>query len=109
MDLSSILQELGTAGAVAQDYAAGGLQLQLKTNYTPAITLYNQLGQPSAIASFLGLEGGVRVLDASGNVVAQVGDWPDTDPVRVAAALGIGALLGVGLLKLIRGGRLPRR
>lgn len=105
MDVGTILQELSTAGAIAQDYSAGGLQLQLKTNYSPAVTLYNQLGQPSAMASLLGLQGGVRVLDAAGNVVAQIGDWPATDPVRVTLALGVLGFLTLGLVKALRGRR----
>lgn len=106
MDIQQILSELSTAGAVASDYNAGGLQLQLKTNYTPAVTLYDQQGQPSALARLLGLQGGVRVLDASGNVVAQIGDWPQTNPVRVALALGAGAIVGGLVLRALRG---PRR
>lgn len=107
MDLPQILQELQSAASVAQDYSAGGLQVELKTNYTPAMTLYNEAvpGQGNALARLIGLQGGLRVLDASGNVIAQFGDWPVTDPVRVAAALSVGALLGLGLIRLVRGRR----
>lgn len=108
LDLSTILQDLGTAGALATDYNSGALQLQVKTNYTPALTVYNQSGQPgagSAIAGLLGIQGGARVLDASGNVIMQMGDWPATDPVRVTIALGLAAFLGYGLVKLLRSGR----
>lgn len=105
--IESVLQELGTAGAVAQAYSTGGLSIQVKTNYTPALTVYDELtaSQPGFLSGVLGLQGGVRVLDASGNIVAQLGPWPDTDPVRVAMAIGAGALLGLALIRLIRGRR----
>jgi hypothetical protein len=105
-NLDQALQSFSQLVAAGGAYASGGLQLQVKTNYGPAVTLYNEAGAPSmtgsAVRSLLGLDGGVRILDASGNVVAQFGDWPATDPVRVAVALGVAAALTFGLVKLIR-------
>lgn len=100
--LTAILSQLSTAASVANTYESGGLQLQVKTNYTPALTVYNQVAPPSGLASLLGLQAGVQVLDASGNVVAQYGDWPPIDPVRVGLTLGALGLLAYGLVRLIR-------
>lgn len=112
MDLSTLLHDLTTGGALAADYNAGALQLQVKTNFGPPVTLYNQSGQPgpgAAVTDFIGLHGGVRVLDASGNVIAQIGDWPDTDPVKVALALGVLGFLSYTAVRLLRGGHCDRR
>jgi hypothetical protein len=102
--VADILAELAQANSVAQTYMTGGLRLQLKTNYTPALTIYDEAAGPSGIANALGVVGGIRVLDAQGNQLAQVGAWPATDPLRVAGALGVLGLAGIGLVRLLRGG-----
>lgn len=101
---ADILQQLAQAGAAATDLQAGGASVQIKTNYGPPITVYTATptnAPPSLISQAIGLQGGVRVLDASGNVVAQYGAWPDTDPVRVGVAVGVLALAAYGLTRLL--------
>ena len=103
--VTDLLTNLAQATQVAQSYQSGGLQLQLKTNFTPAVTLYNE-ATPQAggnwLARVIGLQGGVRILDASGNQVAQFGDWPAVDPVRVGIALAGAAVLGFLAVRAIR-------
>lgn len=100
---------------LAGSYLTGGVTVQVKSNYTPAITVYTGsaggssgsggAGAPSSgnlFSRLVGLKAGVEVLDSSGNVVASYGDWPATDWVRVAIALATIGLLGIGLVKLVR-------
>ncbi len=106
------------AGA-AQSYLASGITVEVKTNYTPAITVYTgsstpgQAAQPgqgggigSAFSQLVGLEAGVVVRDAaSGRVLASYGPNngdPPTDWVRVSIALALIGLLGFGLFKMLR-------
>lgn len=109
--MAGLIQELeGLAGS----YLTGGVRVEVKSNYTPAITVYtgsaggsssggsNSSSSGSLFSRLVGLEAGVRVLDSSGNTVASYGDWPATDWVRVAIALGVIGLLGIGLVKLVR-------
>lgn len=110
--MSGLIQELeGLAGS----YLTGGVRVEVKSNYTPAVTVYtgsaggsSGSGSGSSSSSgnlfsrLVGLQAGVRVLDSSGNVVASYGDWPATDWVRVAIMLGMIGLLGIGFVKLVR-------
>lgn len=114
--LDTILTDL--AGA-AQSYLANGITVEVKTNYTPGITVYtgssspNQATQPgqgagfgSALSQLIGLEAGVVVKDAaSGRVLASYGPNngdPPTDWLRVSIALALIGLLGFGVFKMVR-------
>lgn len=109
--LDQVLQEVA---GVAGSYLTNGITVEVKTNYTPAITVYtgsNGQGGSSAsgqsagggiFSQLVGLQAGVRVLASDGHVLATYGEWPTTDWVRVAAALAVIGLLGFGLVKLIR-------
>lgn len=101
---------------LAGSYLTGGVTVQVKSNYTPAITVYtgstggsssggsSSGGAPSGnlFSRLIGLKAGVEVLDSSGNVVASYGDWPPTDWVRVIAALAVIGMLGILTVKVIR-------
>ncbi len=109
--LDQLLQE---AAGVAGSYLTNGITVEVKTNYTPALTVYTGSNGPSSsgapgsssggnlFSQLIGMQAGVRVLAADGHVLASYGDWPATDWVRVAAALAVIGLLGFGLVKLIR-------
>lgn len=109
--LDQLLQE---AAGVAGSYLTNGIQVEVKTNYTPAITVYTGSNGPSQGATpgapgsgsifsqLLGIKAGVRVLAADGRELASYGDWPAVDPVRVAIALAALGLLAFGLVKLVR-------
>ena len=113
--LDQIVSDL--AGA-AQSYLANGITVQVKTNYTPAITVYTgssgsgQAGQGGAsaggsiLSNLIGLQAGVTVTDSgSGRVLATYGPNngdPPTDWVRVTVALAVIGLIGFGLVKLAR-------
>ncbi len=104
---NSALYELASLASVGSAYESGIVELQVKTNYTPALTLYTGGAQvpssaPSGLSKLLGIEGGVRVLDGAGNVIASIGPWPATDPLRVALALGALGLITWGAIRLIR-------
>jgi hypothetical protein len=110
--ISQDLQELlGVTGAAL----SGNIQVEVKTNYSPAITVYSGQAASSSGGSggtsssgnlfsrLMGLDAGVRVIDpATGSTLASYGDWPATDWVRVAIALGLVGLLGFGFVKLVR-------
>lgn len=113
--MASIGQDLQELLGVAGGYLGGGIRVEVKTNYAPAITVYSGNGGSSSGAGsagssssgnlfsrLLGLQAGVRVVSADGHELASYGDWPATDWVRVTAALVVVGLLGVGLVKLIR-------
>lgn len=113
MDGSGISQDLQELLGVAGGYLSGNIAVQIKTNYTPALTVYSGSGSSSGgspgasstgnvFSRLVGLDVGVKVLDSSGRELASYGDWPDVDWVRVAAALVVVGLLGIGLVKLIR-------
>lgn len=110
----NVAQDLQGLLGVAGGYLEGGIRVEVKTNYTPAISVYtggngssSSTGGSSGaggglFSRLVGLEAGVRVLGADGRELASYGDWPATDWVRVAIALGVIGLLGFGLVKLIR-------
>ncbi len=112
--MSAIDQLLQEVAGVAGSYLTNGITVEVKTNYTPAITVYtgsngssgsggsSSSGGSGLFSQLVGLQAGVRVLAADGHVLATYGEWPQTDWVRVAAALGLIGLLGFGLVKLIR-------
>lgn len=107
MSTSSIVSDIAELARVGSAYQSGIVQVQVKTNYTPALTLWTGGAQvptsaPSGLGKILGLQGGVRVLDGAGNILAELGPWPATDPVRLGLALGALVLLGWGAAKLIR-------
>lgn len=112
--MSSLDQLLQEAAGVAGSYLTNGITVEVKTNYTPAITVYTGSNGPGSasgsgsstgggfLSQLLGIQAGVRVLAADGHELASYGTWPAVDPVRVAIAIAVVGLLGIGLVKLIR-------
>jgi hypothetical protein len=89
--------------SLAGDAVGGALRVSVKTNYGPEFEVAQvSLGgsgaqSPSSstggISGILGVKAAVIVRDAQGRVVANFGDPPPTDPVRVALALGAAVLV----------------
>lgn len=116
--MNGIDQIVGELAGAAQSYLANGITVRVKSNYTPAITVYTgssssgQGGQApsssggSILSNLIGLQAGVVVTDSgSGRVLATYGPdngVPPTDWVRVGIALAVIGILGFGLVKLVR-------
>ncbi len=125
-DLSDVLGGLvGDITNIASGFAAG-ITVAVKTNFTPEITVYsgsadasNGSGSAGAtgaagstmpslgglVSKLAGVQVGVVVKDSGGRVLAHYGangGEPETDWVRVAVALGVIGLLGMGVVVLIR-------
>lgn len=116
--MNELDQIVGELAGAAQSYLANGITVQVKTNYTPAITVYTgsssseQLSAggassgSSVLSRLVGLKAGVLVKDAaSGRVLATYGadnGDPPTNWLRVAVALAVIGLVGFVVVKVIR-------
>lgn len=85
----------------AQGYVTGGgVRVYLKTNLGPEVPLYTGASDGPGLLSALGIETGLIVRDAQGNIVTTYNDPPETDPIK--AGLVLAALAGAVFL-LMRG------
>ena len=67
-----------------------GGSIVVKTQYGPPITVYqpgSSTASPGLFSQLVDL--GIQVQDSNGNVLASVGDWPDTNPAAAAALLAV--------------------
>jgi len=75
---------------------SSGFQVYAKTQFGPEIEVYDSQAAPAPPGILQTLTGpiGMQIRDESGNVVASYGEWPDTNPLAVAAIVGLVALAG---------------
>ena len=120
MSASALDSILGQLAGTAETYLGSGIAVSVKTNYSPAITVYNGAaggsgGQPgqagggglgAGLSRLIGLQVGVQVRDAqSGHVIATYGPdggAPPTNYLRVVLGLAVVGVLGLAVVKLIR-------
>jgi hypothetical protein len=104
LDLSSLAKD---AAAYA---TGGGIVIEARTNYTPAVVLYDgKKGESSTtkaglgISSLIGFRGGIVIRTADGTILQKFGDPQPLSHVRlavVAVALGfVGVLVARGFRK----------
>lgn len=84
--------------------AAGGFKVNVKTQFGPAIEVYDSTAAPSPPGLLQAAIGpvGVQVTDTQGNVLDTVGSWPDTNPLAIAVIAGAFVALGYLIYRGLR-------
>lgn len=98
----SFLQQLGDVLSASASRAAGNVSVRIKTNLGPPLTVSNLTAPGPSILDALGVKYAVTVLDAQGNTIVASGSEPSTNPVIVAAYLGLFASVSFVLYRGVR-------
>lgn len=76
-----------------------GLQVHLKTDFGPAIKVYDA-DAPGGNDSKLPIKYSVMITNREGKIIKQLNDAPKTNPLKAAALVGV---LGIGTFVIISG------
>lgn len=85
------------------DAAASNIRVTLKTNLGPAVVVYDgRAEQGATLADYLGIKFAVTVQSADGATIAQYGEPPATEPLRIAVLALIAATLALVFVNGLR-------
>jgi len=108
---SDLLDSLKDSAQGVLSNTLSSLTVSVKTNLGPEFTVWSgaadgEGGAPSSssVADRLGIKAAVIVRGARGEVLKEFGDYPTTEPVKVALALALALVLVVVLVR----GVMPR-
>lgn len=97
------MSDLRDVAARALGGAAGRIRVRVKTNYGPAVVVYDGARhERSLLMSLLGLRVGFVVEALDGRPLAEYGPLPATEPVRAAALILLLAILAGVIVRGLR-------